>query len=173
MSGVPRAAGDALVAAAALFLLSCEPGTNLGTYMVKGQLVSNSCGGGIGAPSPWEFRALLWQAGQTVYWSFGDASPLLSGPLSGGTHVTLTGHEVANVDGTNTTMGPCDLTRSDDLELTLSSAASPSGFSVTVSYAFAEQQGAVCADQLAANGGMYAVLPCSVSYTVTASRTGN
>jgi hypothetical protein len=145
------------------------PGETLGMYAVKGTLETNTCGPDIGAPNPWQFDILLSQTGTTLYWSWEDGSPLLSGPLSGD-RATITGHQVQNVDTRDGgIMGPCDLERDDDLMLTFASGTPPPSFGGTVSYAFSVQEGSTCTDQLSSKGGMYSQLPCRLSYSVTAS----
>ncbi len=67
-------------------------------------------------------------------------------------------------------LGPCTLERDDTLQVTLGSASSPTTFTATISYAISAVAGADCADQLGAAGGQYAVLPCTMSYTATASK---
>jgi hypothetical protein len=166
-----KALGRALVVLASVAGASCGnlPGDTLGTYEAEGTLLSNSCGLGIGAPNPWAFDVLLSQTGSTLFWSWQDGSPLLSGPLNG-SHATLTAYEVDNVDTRDGgIMGPCDLERNDDLSLTMGEGSPPASFSGSVSYTFSVQVGANCSDQLSAAGGMYDKLPCSVSYTVTAT----
>ena len=159
----------ALLASLACVACGNLPGDTLGTYAVKGTLTSNSCGAGIGAPNPWEFDVLLSQTGSTLFWSWEDGSPLLSGPLLG-THATLTAYEIDNVDTRDGgVMGPCDLERNDDLSLTMGAGSPPGSFTGSVSYTFSAQEGANCSDQLSSAGGMYDRLPCSVGYTVSAT----
>jgi hypothetical protein len=42
-------------------------------------------------------------------------------------------------------------------------------FTGSIGYAFSVPSGVDCSDQLAAAGGMYATLPCTVSYSMTAT----
>jgi hypothetical protein len=147
---------------------SCTlPGTTLGTYNVSGALESDTCGG---APNPWTFDVMLSRKGTTLYWSWLDASPILSGPISSEGRAALTGYQLHNVDSTEAGMGPCDLQRDDDLELVLGTDSTPASFEGTISYAFSVQEGADCSDQLTTSGGMYERLPCTVTYTVAAKR---
>jgi len=152
---------------AALVAACTLPGSTLGTYDVRGSLGTDTCGA---APNPWTFSVMLSQEGQTLYWSWMDASPILSGPLTSAEHATLTGYQIHNVDSTATAMGPCDLERSDDLEVTLGGGSPPASFGGTITYSFSQQVGANCSDQLAASGGMYDTLPCTVSYTMAGTR---
>jgi hypothetical protein len=99
-----------------------------------------------------------------------DASPLLSGRRTSPMEATLTGYQVANVDATDAAMGPCDLQRSDTVNLAFGAGTPPGSFHGTIGYVFSAQEGADCADQLSASGGMYRALPCGVSYSITASR---
>jgi hypothetical protein len=151
-------------------LVSCTnlPGTTYGTYGVTGTLGSNTCGPGIAAPDPWEFSVLLSKAGATLYWSWMDGSPLLSGPVNVSGSATLTAYEIDNVDTRDGgVQGPCDLQRNDQINLTLAEGTPPASFEGTVSYTFSVQVGANCKDQLAPSGGMYSQLPCGVSYALS------
>ncbi len=156
------------LALAALGSGSCTvQGTALGTYGVTGTLDEDTCGG---APSPWTFEVMLTRDGATLYWNWLDASPLLSGPLTGDGNATLTAYEVDNVDATDAGMGPCDLQRNDDIEVSLGTAPTPASFSGTLSYSFRSQEGANCSDQLTSSGGGYRSLPCTIGYTISAKR---
>jgi hypothetical protein len=140
------------------------PGTQLGTFKVTAQSETNTCG--LGAPNPWTFDAELSQSGSTIYWSWMDGSPLLSGSLNAASQVSITDTVGGNVDGTDAALGPCTMDRYDDLELDLGSGS----FTGTLTYSFTVASGADCSDQLVASGGQYDALPCTVSYTVTASK---
>jgi len=140
------------------------PGTQLGMFKVTGKSTTNSCG--LGAPNPWTFDVQLSQTGSTVFWSWMDGSAPLSGPVSSQAHVSIQDSVAGNVDGTDASLGPCTLDRSDDLELELGSGS----FTGTVSYSFAPASGAGCSDQLTASGGTFEALPCTVTYSVTAAK---
>ena len=146
------------------------PGRTLGTYKVTGTLTGNMCGEGIDAPDPWQFDVQLSETASTMYLNWMDASPLLSGPRTSPTEATLSGYQVANVDATGATMGPCDLQRSDLVKIALGVDTPPSSFRGTIRYTFSAQQGSDCTDQLTASGGTYSALPCGMSYSITASR---
>jgi hypothetical protein len=141
----------------------------LGTYAVTGTLGVNSCGAGLGAPSPWKFSVQMSEDGQKLYWSNLDGSPPISNKLVNGA-TTITSTQTSNVDGTPDAGGPCTMTRTDTLQLTLAQGTSPATFSGTLQYAFTIASGADCSDQLSANGGMYDALPCSMSYAIAGSR---
>jgi hypothetical protein len=140
------------------------PGTQLGTFKVTGTSTTNTCG--LGAPNPWTFDVQLSQSGTTVYWSWMDGSAPLSGPVNTQSHASIEDSVAGNVDGTDAALGPCTLDRSDDLEITLAG----SSFSGTVSYSFAPASGATCTDQLTSAGGQYDALPCTVTYSVSATQ---
>jgi hypothetical protein len=162
----------AAAAIGALLFVACSndplPGTMLGTYEVVGQANVNSCG--LAAPSPWTFDVQLSEEDTTLYWSWMDGTPLLSSPLSTES-ATLLATEQVNVDGTaDGGLGPCTMQRDDSLPLTLGSGSPPSSFTGSITYAFSATDGSNCSDQLAAAGGMYSTLPCTITYTVTATR---
>jgi hypothetical protein len=140
------------------------PGTQLGTFKVTGQSISNSCG--LGAPNPWTFDVQLSESGSTLYWSWMDGSAPLSGPVNADSHASIQDSLAGNVDGTEASLGPCTLDRADDLELDLDSGS----FTGTISYSYTAASGADCTDQLAGSGGTFETLPCTVTYSVTAAK---
>jgi hypothetical protein len=165
--------------AIAALSMSCSaatalPGTPLGTYNVTGTLDTNTCGAGLGAPSPWAFTAQMSEDGTTLYWESSGESEL-SSTMSSATQVSITSVETANVDGTDAgVQGPCDLQSTTALDLTLSAGAHPATFTGTVTYSFATATGVSsttnCTDQLSASGGSYDTLPCTVSYSLAGTR---
>jgi hypothetical protein len=145
------------------------PGTQLGTYKVTGEAKTNTCGAGLGAPDPWVFDALLSQDGTTLYWSYMDGNPPLSGPLASKSAILSTS-ETANVDGNDAGLGPCTLARADAITVALGSGSPPTSLSGTISYSFTVPSGSTCSDQLTSAGGTYDALPCTLAYTITAAR---
>jgi hypothetical protein len=144
------------------------PGTMLGTYAVTAQSQTNSCG--IAAPNPWTFDVQMSQSGTTLYWSFMDGSAPLSTSMTG-TSATLVDQVEANVDGTaDGGLGPCTMLRADTLQVDLDTSSPPSSFSGTINYSFSIAEGADCSDQFLAAGGQYQTLPCTIAYTMTATR---
>lgn len=160
----------ALGLVAALPLAACSatplPGTQLGTFKVVAKAKDNSCG--LGAPDPWTFDVQLSRSGSTLYWSWMDGSPLMSGTLDSSSHASITTTQTGNVDATDASLGPCTMQRSDDLEVDLP-AAQGASFTGTLGYSFTAATGADCNDQLAAAGGQFEAIPCAVSYTMTGS----
>jgi hypothetical protein len=151
---------------------SSLPGTSLGTYNVTGTLGTNTCGSGLGAPNPWSFTVQMSEDGTTLYWEqSGDDQ--LSSPMSSATQVSITSVETANVDGTDAGEGPCDMTSTTAIDLSLAPGATPATFSGTIVYTFAASTGVStttdCTDQLSASGGMYDTLPCTVNYAISAA----
>ncbi len=150
-------------------LVNCSmPGTTLGIYSVKGTITTNTCGAGLGAPSPWNFNAELSKTTTELYWNTMDGSALLSGALSGSS-VTVDNTMSANVDGVDGGTGPCSMTRTDKLTLNLASGAVPSSFDGSLSYTFSVDSGSNCADQMSSNGGAYDTLPCTIAYSLAGS----
>ena|ERR1700722_14446992 len=154
-------------------ILACSgnplPGNMLGTYAVVAQSQVNSCG--LASPNPWSFDAQLSESGTTLYWSWMDGSPPLSNSMTMSSQATLLASEEVNVDGTaDGGLGPCTMDRNDTLQIDLGSGSPPSSFQGTINYAFSVASGWNCADQLASAGGQYAILPCTVTYSMTATR---
>jgi len=158
------------IASLATACVSCGslPGS---TYAVTGELESNSCGTGQMAPNPWQFTVQVSEQNQTLSWNWLDDSPVLSAPLSTSATANLTATQTENVDAmADGGLGPCTLERDDAIDLTLAPGASPPTFSGTINYAFSVVSGSNCNDQLSSGGGTYQVLPCAISYSITASR---
>jgi hypothetical protein len=143
------------------------PGTMLGTYKVTAQAQINSCG--LAAPDPWEFDVQLSNDNETLYWSWMDGSAPLSDPLASDA-ATLTDSVSSNVDGTDAGAGPCTMTRNDSITVNLATGSPPGSFYGTITYDFAAAAGADCADQLTGAGGQYEALPCTVVYSMSATR---
>jgi hypothetical protein len=162
----------ALAGAMAIVCNACSdtplPGRLLGTYKVVGEAQSNTCG--LGAPNPWTFDVQLSEKGTLLYWSWLDGKAPLSAPIDA-LSTTLTASEQANVDGTaDGRDGPCTMERSDRIPLALAAGWPPPTFTGTIVFAFSASPGADCSDQLTARGGLYATLPCGITYTVSGSR---
>jgi hypothetical protein len=157
----------ASVAALVLGCGSAMPGSVLGTYKVVGQSQTNTCG--LGAPNPWTFDVELSLQQQTLYWDWMDGSPLLSGTLSNG-QTTIAQSAMVNADSTDAGLGPCNLQTTSSFQLSLGSGAPPGSFSGTMTYTYTPASGATCTDVLMSSGGMYDALPCTVTYTVSATK---
>ena len=163
-------ASTALVVGVAACSATPLPGKQLGTFKVTAQTSTNSCGGGLAAPSPWTFDVQMSESDSLLYWSWMDGSPPLSGTLTAQSTAHVTNNTSVNVDATDAGGGPCTMERNDDLEITLGSDSPPSSFAATITYTFAAASGSDCSDQLASAGGSYAAVPCTLEYSATASR---
>jgi hypothetical protein len=150
-----------------------EPGTVLGTYQVTGALQTNSCQE-ADAPNPWVFSVKLSHENATLYWDNGGLP--VSGIMNADDVASMTSTSTDNVDGFDGGSGPCDLERDDSLTTTLTPDPKLAGqyisFTGALSYTFRAAATATdCSDQLAENGGTYATLPCTITYSLTATRT--
>ncbi|MDP9152197.1 MAG: hypothetical protein M3O36_19910 [Myxococcota bacterium] len=150
------------------------PGTALGTYNVTGTLGTNTCGSSLGPSNPWTFSVSLSKDGTTLYWENTSGSGQLSGALNASGMATLTTTITANVDASEAGAGACYLQDTQTIALALASGSTPSGFTGTFTYAFAVATTIAtsvnCGDQLASAGGPYATLPCTVAYSLKATR---
>lgn len=165
-----------VVCVCAAFAISCEPtstlpGTALGTYNVTGTLGTNTCGKGLGAPSPWTFTAQMSEDGTIFYWQ-PSGETAMSSTMSSTTQVNISATVTANVDATEAgAEGPCDLQRTTAVDLTLAASSPPSTFTGSIAYTFQSSTGAStttdCTDQLSASGGPYDTLPCTATYAIT------
>lgn len=146
-----------------------NPGAPLGSYAVNGKLVANGCGAGDGASDPWAFSVKLSKDGSTLYWIQGGLP--VSGHIDASSHATMSSTSSQTIHGADprSGAGACTIERHDALDLTLASDAA--SFAGTITYTFAPSDGSDCTDQLAAAGGSFAILPCSVGYTLQANRT--
>jgi len=155
---------------------SSLPGTALGDYSVVGSLGANTCGSGIDARNPWDFTASLSKDGSTLYLENQDGNDEVSGTLDAtdDTSATLISAVTANVSGSNASANPCNLTLSTSFELKLDSATAPSSFSGKASYTYSVATSIAsttdCTGQLSSAGGKYATLPCTVEYSLKATR---
>lgn len=148
------------------------PGTGLGTFHVTGKLVAQTCGS---APDPWEFDVKLSTDPGTLYWIQGDVP--VSGKLDATTHAAaLTTSSSTPVVTDSRGNHACILERDDTMNAVLTPDATMAGeyssFTGSLSYGFKAGDGSTdCSSQLVASGGDYATLPCSVAYTLAATRT--
>jgi len=162
-----------VVLAASCDPVSTLPGTMLGTYNVTGTLGANTCGSGLGAPSPWTFTVQMSEDGTMLYWEPSTGAEL-SSTMTSSTAVSITSTVTANVDATDAGEGPCDLTEATAIALTFEAAtapAPPSSFTGTITYSFstntAVSSTSDCTDQLSASGGSYDTLPCTATYSIS------
>jgi len=139
------------------------PGTLLGMYKASGTVQANTCGDGPGAPNPWTFDVQLSEsgstAGSTLYWSWMDGSPPLTGTLTTASAAAFTNSFGSNVDGFDGGYGPCTMLRYDTLNVTLGAGTPTGSIAATISYAFSAQAGSDCSDQLVAGGVRVARAP--------------
>ncbi len=166
--------GIAVAAVVATVSLACSdkplPGTMLGRFGVVGKVRANSCGSSLGAPDPWTFDVELSRSGSTLYWSFMDGRATVTGDLNAASEAKLAYAVAANVDGTDAGGGACTMQRGDAIDVTFPTATTPTSFAGSFGSAFSAATGADCTDQLASGGGMYATLPCTVTYDISGTR---
>lgn len=164
-----------LVSAFGLFAVTqcAMPGNTLGIYHVDASVQTNTCGAGLGAPSPWKFNVELSLAATKLYWNSMDGSPLLVGEISGKA-VSLDDTEGGSADSApDGAPGPCTMERVETISLTLDSSSKPRSFNGTLTYAFSVVSGSDCSDQMSAQGGIYDTLPCTLTYGVAGSFNGS
>ena len=157
-----------------------RPGEPVGVFHVTSTLVSTTCGP---TPDPWEFDVKLRHDATTLFWVQGDAP--ISGQLDRTARAVMKTSVVSTVRPADakTKTAACMMARSDLVDLVLAPATAPvmttadvsaaTSFKGTLSYEFNVVEGASCEDQLTESGGDFAKLPCSVSYGISATRTGD
>jgi hypothetical protein len=159
---------------------SCVPAPTLGSYSMVGTLGTNTCGSGIGAQNPWDLTVQLSQSDTTLSLAQSDGSNEVTGTASSAvsstaaTTASLTSVVTANVDGSDAGIeGPCDLTLSTTFTLTLAAGSPPPSFTGTAVYVYSAatvSSNSDCTDQLSSSGGKYSTLPCTVNYSLSATR---
>ncbi len=142
-----------------------EPGEKLGTFHVTGKLVATSCGKAL---DPWRFDVRLSREGSTLYWIQG-ALPI-AGKLDAQSRVRLDARAEAVVEKKDPRRGieGCTMRRIDALDATLTGEP-PTGFEASLVYRF-EMASGDCSTQLSMAGGEYDVLPCTMTYALSAER---
>jgi hypothetical protein len=162
---------------AAIALAACtgkdpyNPGDPIGAFHVSAQLVSTTCGS---TPNPWEFDVKLRHNLTTLYWVQGGAP--VSGELSGASTTMNASTSQTMIDANPKTQTPaCVVTRKDTVVVALDTtdASAVQAFSGSIAYHFDAQDGSDCTAEITANGGDFDALPCDVSYTLAAKRTGD
>jgi len=156
---------------------SSLPGDSLGKYDVLATLGTNTCGSGIDAMNPWHFTADMSKDGSTLYFANEDGSDEVSGGYDGSdeTSATLVSAVTKNVNDATANLGTtCNLTLTTTYALTLGTTSPLSTLTGSASYAYsvatAISSNTDCTTQLSSAGGKYATLPCTVTYSLKATR---
>jgi hypothetical protein len=139
------------------------PGTPLGRFQVNAELGANGCGAGaLGAPASWEFDVSLARESEQLFWDSGGQT--LTGTLTSAGAFAF--DAVVRIDMRDGGKGPaCVVYRGDTASGQL--AGEPvEGFSGTLGYAYAAE--GVCEDLVYGPQPMFAQLPCSMSYAMSA-----
>jgi hypothetical protein len=157
-----------------------RPGESVGAFHVTSKLVSTSCGP---TPDPWEFDVKLRHDSTTLFWVQGSAP--IAGQLDAKAHAVMKTSVVNTVRAADakTQTAACTMSRSDVVDLVLAPTTAPvmaaadvgaaTSFKGTLAYQFTVVEGSSCEDQLTELGGDFAALPCTVSYEIAATRTGD
>lgn len=152
-----------------------EPGEPLGTFHLTAKQTQNSCGeGALGAPEVWEFDVKLSWGEQSIFWNSGGQ--VIPGKLSDDRASFEIASDVVMNMRTAADMGkkPCSIDRHDVAKGSLvaqgEGVASASG---TLSYDYAPTAGSDCADLVSSEAAVFAALPCAMTYSFSAPRTGD
>lgn len=155
-----------------------QPGELLGTYHVTATRTQNSCGeGALGTTPSWEFDVKLARDSTTLFWNNG-AQVISGAAATDGTSFQIDADVVMNMRAEGDNGPPCSVNRHDRATVLLSaSGTNVASFTGTLAYAFAPTSGSDCTDLI--QGGspnpkdvpVFAQLPCSFSYAMSASRT--
>jgi hypothetical protein len=152
-----------------------EPGDALGTFHITAKQTQNSCGdGALGAPPVWEFDVKLSWAEDSIFWNSGGE--VIPGTLSDDRASFEIASDVVMNMRTEADAGkkPCSIARHDEAKGKLvaqgEGVASVSG---TLSYAYTPTSGSDCTDLVASEAPLFAALPCAMTYSFEAPRTGD
>ena len=161
-----------LLLLAPIVFASCvvhDPGTPLGTYAVTGTLKTQTCGASMQAQiiDPWKFDVRLTRSGSVLFW-LQAAAPALSGIVDPSGNVTITTTQTYDLDSSDASARFCSVDRTDTFVAALGSAADPTDFTGTITYHYEIAEGATCTGELS---GQFDVVPCDVSYDLTAKRS--
>ena len=162
-----------------------EPGDPVGVYTLNAvvDVGSSSCPEVVAAaPNPWTFQVTLRRDGTTGYWLSG-ADPL-QGTIADTGAITFTAtiptpvHDVEKAKG----VGACTIDRTDQFSGSFagdpSTDAGKASFSGTLVYMYAVESGSDCSDVVGQPSEddptpLFSVIPCTVKFNVTATKTGD
>ena len=153
-----------------------RPGEPLGTYHLVAKQASNDCGDqALGAPATWEFDVKLsWGTGD-LFWNSGGE--IISGPVTEAGAFQIDTDVIEDMR-TASEQGkpPCSVARHDTARGTLALTADGDGATSAkgkLTYAFEPTTGSSCGDLVTSDAPLFAALPCAMTYTFTATRTGD
>lgn len=153
-----------------------SPGVEVGTFHVKANLESSTCGA---PPNPWEFDVKINRDGSTLYWIQGQLP--VAGEVDRTARAKLDTSVTSQIRPADAAkkLSACELQRKDTLDVLLATAdlrpavdpVDVHSFNGELQYTFAPTDGSSCDDQLTASGGGYDALPCVVKYSVAGEMT--
>lgn len=152
-----------------------DPGESIGTFHFTATQTKNTCGtGALGAPETWEFDVSLARGEESLYWNSGGQ--VIVGELSddGKAFEFAADVEIDMRDPDDGWSPPCSMARHDVVKGALKSqddaVVSASG---TLSYSFKPTEGSDCADLVTSETPVFAQIPCAMTYSFKAPRTGD
>lgn len=145
------------------------PGTSLGTFSIVGTTSSNTCGEGLDAPSSWDFDVQLSRDDSVMYWQ--QDGTTVSGSVDSASVATISDSVTSQIVEADAGVVGCSMTRVDTIVIELGTDSLPTSISGKLSFKFSANAGSDCTSQLAAQGGVYDVIPCTIEYSFTGSRT--
>lgn len=149
-----------------------QPGEPLGSFHVVAKLESSTCGdGALGSRPSWEFDVRLSRDADELLWNNGRE--YISGAVASDGAFRIDSRTVTDMrTGDEVPRLPaCTVERADAVTGTLSDPVDPAGFKGALSYAYAPSAGSDCVDLVSGEGRIFAALPCSMRYRLTATRT--
>lgn len=145
-----------------------EPGDAIGAFAVVGKLQDDTCGAdNLGAPAKWSFDLKLSRKGQTLYWLNGREA--IVGEIdSAGRFGFESRLEVTLAEKRGAARG-CVMVRRDSASGRL--ASSEEELTGKLRYEYDARSDSDCSEYALGAEGQPLALPCSLSYSLTGSRS--
>lgn len=152
-----------------------QPGEPLGTFHLTAKQTKNDCGdGALGAGPTWEFDVKLAAEYDALFWDSGGE--VIVGSLSEDSGAFTIESDVVIDMRTDEDVGkpPCSVARHDSAKGKLVHEGEVvTSFSGTLAYTFTPTEGSSCGDLVASEMPVFAAIPCAMTYTFSAPRTGD
>lgn len=145
-----------------------QPGDAIGLFSVTGKLGNDSCGAeNLSAPAKWSFELRLSRKGSVLYWLNGREA-IVGDIDKSGRFSFATRLEVPLAPKRGAAKG-CTMVRRDLASGTL--ASSEQSLRGELSYAYEATLDSDCSEFTTGSEGQPVVLPCSLTYALSGTRT--
>jgi len=145
-----------------------QPGQELGSFAVAGQLGNDTCGAeSLNAPAKWDFQVKLSRTGSTLYWLNGREA--IVGDIDNSGRFAFETHLDLPLAGAHGAAKGCTIVRSDSASGALDNAET--SFTGALSYAYAATINSDCSALPLGVDGLPLALPCSLTYALSGQRS--